>query len=215
APVRVRALLGRAEEPAFAGRRRVGVPVAWDEASRRRLRRTAADGADVAIDLERAAYLADGAVLDDDGERVLVVERTAEPALVVRFAADAPAEVLVAQALALGHAFGNQHVPIDVAPGEARVPLTTSEQIARATVAALRLDGVTVEVADVALGARRPLPVGHAHGGDHAHDHADPHDHAHDDRHAHAHDHAHDDRHAHAHDHAHGHHREEPHGDAT
>jgi urease accessory protein len=167
-------LLGDADDPRYVGRRRVPVPVAWDEASRRRLRRAAQDGTDVAIDLPSPAYLAEGAVLHDDGERVLVVARTLEPALVVRFDLGLPAIRLVEQALALGHAFGNQHVPTDVVEGEARIPLTTSEQIARATVEALHLDGVTLEVVDVALGRLRPLPVGHARdvaGGHHAHDH--------------------------------------------
>jgi len=164
APVRVGALLGHADDARFAGRRLVPVPVAWDEAGRRRLRRAAADGTDVVVDLAHAAYLADGAVLHDDGTRILVVARTPEPALVVRLDPTAPPARLVAQALALGHAFGNQHVPIDVADGEARIPLTTSEAVARATVEALALEGATVELAEVALGRTRPLPVGHAHG---------------------------------------------------
>jgi urease accessory protein len=206
APVHVTALLGDAGERRFAGRRRVDVSVAWDEASRRRLRRPAHDGTDVTIDLARGGYLADGAVLHDDGERMLVVARTPERALVVRLDPAATLERLVEQALLLGHAFGNQHVPIDVAGGEVRIPVTTSEQIARATVAALDLDGVSVEVADVALGRERPLPVGHAHGGhahgDHDRDHAHG-DHAHGD---HDRDHAHGD---HDRDHAHGGHPHE------
>jgi urease accessory protein len=155
--------VGRVEEPRFAGRRVVAVSVAWDEAARRRLRRRAADGTDVAIDLERGAYLADGTVLDDDGERVVVVARPVEPALVVRFDMRLPPACLVAQALAVGHAFGNQHVPIDLEEGVARIPLTTSEAIARATVEALSLEGAVVSVGDVALGRFRPLSGGHGH----------------------------------------------------
>ena len=37
-------ILGAASEPRFAGRRLVGLPVAWDEATRRVLRRRAHDG---------------------------------------------------------------------------------------------------------------------------------------------------------------------------
>ena len=158
-------LRGDAGQAEFAGRRRVDVPVAWDEASRRRLRRTAADGTDVAIDLGPDSYLADGAVLDDDGERLLVVTRSPEPTLLIRFDLSLPGAQLVQQATAIGHAFGNQHVPVDVAEGEVRVPLTTSERVARATVEALGLDGVTMAVSAVALGATAPLSVGHAHRG--------------------------------------------------
>ena len=157
-------LHGDIGEAAFAGRRVVDVQVAWDEASRRRLRRTATDGTDVAIDVGPNSYLADGAVLDDDGERVLVVARSREPALRIRFDLGLPGARLVEQATAIGHAFGNQHVPVDVVAGEVWVPLTTSEQIARATVDSLELDGVTMMVSEVALGARAPLSVGHAHG---------------------------------------------------
>ena len=74
-----------------------------------------------------------------------------------------PVATLVEQALIVGHAFGNQHLPIEIARGEARFPLTTSEAIARMTVDALGLDGVTVAVADLALGRLRPLSGGHVH----------------------------------------------------
>jgi urease accessory protein len=161
--VHVTELLGNVSEARFSDRRIVGVPVAWDEATRRRLRRSAADGTDVTISLGDGTYLADGAVLDDDGGRVLAIARPSEPALVVRFDLALPAARLVEQAVALGQAFGNQHVPIDATLGEARIPLTTSEAIARNTVDALRLEGATVTVAAVALGAARPLWSGHRH----------------------------------------------------
>lgn len=161
--VHVTSLLGHVSDPRFACRRVIGVPVAWDEATRRRLRRSAADGTDVTISLRDGAYLADGAVLEDDGERIFAVARPPEPALVVRFDLTLPAALLVEQALALGQAFGNQHVPIDATRGEARIPLTTSESIARGTVEALGLEGATVTVGEVALGVSRPLSSGHGH----------------------------------------------------
>lgn len=169
--VRVTTLLGSVTEGRFQDRRRVGVPVAWDEASRRRLRRVAADGTDVAIELEQPAYLADGTVLADDGERVLIVERKPEPALVVRFDMKLAPATLVANALALGHAFGNQHVPIDISETDVRVPLTTSARVARQTVSSLNLNGVAVSVEDVAMGSQRPLPVGHQHAAAQVHEH--------------------------------------------
>lgn len=165
-------LLGAASEPRFAGRRVVGVPVAWDEATRRVLRRRAHDGTDVTIALERGAFLADGAVLHDDGERILVVERRREPALVVRFAAGLDSATLVGLAMRLGHAFGNQHIPIDVVGGEAHIPITTSETVARATVSALGAgDMIEVHVAEIALGAHVPIDgQRHDHaGGGHQH----------------------------------------------
>jgi urease accessory protein len=161
--VRVQRLLGSLEEQRFRGRRRVDVAVAWDEASRVRLRREAADGTDVIIDLDEGAYLFDGAVLHDDGWRVLVVSRRLERALVVRLDLELAADRLVAQALLIGHAFGNQHAPADIDGAEIRIPLITSEATARATVDRLALERVSVNVADVALGRLAPLSTGHVH----------------------------------------------------
>lgn len=157
-------ILGSAGEPRFAGRRLERLPIAYDEASKRRLRRSTDAGTDVAISVQRGTYLAEGSVLDDDGERIVVVERRPAPALVVRFAGDLQADALVRQAVMLGHAFGNQHVPLEVAGREVRIPLTTSEQVARATVAALGLERIEVEQVSVALGRERPLSAGHRHG---------------------------------------------------
>ena len=161
--VHVQRLLGSVEEPEFRGRRRVGVAVAWDEAARRRLRREATDGTDVVIDLDDGVYLFDGAVLCDDGSRVLVVSRTPERALVVRLNLELPPAKLVGQALLIGHAFGNQHAPADIEGAEIRIPLITSEATARATIDRLSLEGVSMAIGDVALGRLAPLSTGRAH----------------------------------------------------
>jgi urease accessory protein len=161
--IRVQRLLGSVEDQPFRQRRRVDVAVAWDEASRPRLRREAADGTDVVIDLDEGAYLFDGAVLHDDGSRVLAVSRRLERALVVRLDLELAADDLVAQALVIGHAFGNQHAPADIDGAEIRIPLITSEATARATVDRLSLERVSVTVADVALGRLAPLSTGHVH----------------------------------------------------
>lgn len=158
-----REILGRLDEPRFAGRRVERLAVDWAAAAKRRLRGDTDAGTDIALDLPHGSYLADGAVLHDDGVRVVAVARSAEPALVVRFDAALPASALAGQAARLGHAFGNQHVPLDVEDGAIRVPITTSEQVARDTVTALGLDGATVTVEQVALGAHAPFATGHRH----------------------------------------------------
>jgi urease accessory protein len=159
----VREIIGRRDEPRFSARRVERLPVAWHEASKGRLRRSTDAGTDVALDLPRGAFLADGAVLDDDGRRVIVAERRPEPALVVRFEPGAAPERVAEQAFRLGHALGNQHVPAEVDGEAVRVPLTTSEEVARATVEALGLDAVRVEVEPVPLGREGPMAAGHAH----------------------------------------------------
>lgn len=165
--LRLDAILGRRDEPRFAGREVDELPVTWAEAGRRRLRRATASGRDAAIDLQRGTFLADGAVLADDGMRIVVVARTLEPALVIRISEALDPDERVRHAALLGHAFGNQHVPVDVDGAELRVPLTTSEAVARFTVEALGLDGLTVSVEDVALARRSPLhATGHGHAPD-------------------------------------------------
>jgi urease accessory protein len=156
-------ILGTIDDARFAGRRLERLPIDWAQAAKRRLRAHTDAGSDVALDLPRGAYLADGAVLHDDGERVIAVSRTEEPALVVRFDPGLPPAALAGQAARLGHAFGNQHVPLDIEGGAIRVPLTTSEQVARDTVAALGLLGASVSIEPIALGAHAPLAQGHAH----------------------------------------------------
>jgi urease accessory protein len=170
--LRASTLLGRREEARYAGRTIDAVPVTWDEATKRRLRRTSLAGVDVAIDVPRGTYLADGAVLDDDGARIIVVERTAASALVVDLPAAAPPGELIRAAARIGHAFGNQHVPLDVEGTSIRIPLTTSEAVARATVASLGIAGLDVRVDDVVLARAAPMTSGHRHDED---DHAHPH----------------------------------------
>jgi urease accessory protein len=153
----VRGAIGSADEPRFAGRRVECLRVTWHEASKRRLRRSTDAGTDVAVALERDAYLADGDVLDDDGARIVVVRRPAERAVVVCIDPQASRAARLRAAVLLGHVFGNQHVPVEVEGDEIRVPVTTSESIALDTVAALELPGVAARIEMVALAAQRPL----------------------------------------------------------
>lgn len=163
-PTHVTSILGDLADGRFAGRDVDPVSLTSADAAKRRLRLRSARGVDLAVDLPRGSYLRDGAVLLDDGERVVAIERRAEEAVVVRLAPDlAPAELL-RQAVALGHAFGNQHVPVEVGDGEVRVPVTTSAAIVSETLERLHLHGATWEVREVALGRERPLAApGHHH----------------------------------------------------
>jgi urease accessory protein len=163
APLRLTEILGDAGDPRFAGRRVERLAVSSGDAAKRRLRAVSEAGTDVAVDLPRGSYLYHGAVLADDGERVIAVERAPEEAIVVRLdAALAPAE-LIACAAGLGHAFGNQHVPVEIEGGEIRAPVTTSREVAEQTVRSLGLQGIEIEFRLVRLGSSKPLVVSHAH----------------------------------------------------
>lgn len=164
--VHVRALVGSCGEECFAGRLAERVEVATADASKRRLRLRSEGGTDVAVDVPRGTYLHHGAVLDDDGTRIIVVDRKPEDALVVRFAPELSVKERVAAALRLGHAFGNQHVPIEVAEDELRAPITSSAELAEQTVRSLGLAGVEASIERVRLGCDQPLS-GHIHGHHH------------------------------------------------
>lgn len=152
-----REILGDLGERRFEGRAIERLLVDSADASKRRLRRRTDAGTEVAVDLERGSYLREGAVLWDDGVRVVVVERKPEEAMVVRLSQGLSPDERLAQAALLGHAFGNQHVPIEVEGGEIRVPITTSREIAAATVRGLGLEDVEVSFAFVRLGRDGPL----------------------------------------------------------
>lgn len=179
--LRATRILGHRDDPAFAGRALDAVQIGWADAVRRRLRCETTGGLDIAIDVPRGTFLADGAVIADDGARVVVVERARAPVLLVHLDPSSTAAEQVRAAALVGHAFGNQHAPIEVIGGQIRVPLTTSASIATATVENLHLAGVRCEVAEVPLACAAPLAgdAGHRHDGSgdlghHHHHHHSP-----------------------------------------
>ena len=162
-PDHVTEIVGEVDDPRFAGRLIERVVVASSDAAKRRLRAVGDRGTDVAVDLPRGSYLRHGAVLADDGERVIAVERAPEEAIVIRLDPLRESRELVACATRIGHAFGNQHVPVEVEDCEIRAPVTTSREIAEQTVRGLELSGVAIEFRSVRLGCRVPLVVSHGH----------------------------------------------------
>lgn len=160
------AILGHTDDPQFAGRRRHQVTIAWGDAAKQRQHVVADTGLDVRILLPRGSFLADGAVIADDGEQVVVVRRPAEPAITVRFEDNADVDG-ARRMLLLGYALGNQHAPIDVGQDTLAAPLFTSVVAAEAMLADL---GVAGSVADVPLAAagwsRTSGDSSHAHAHD-------------------------------------------------
>lgn len=134
----VHEIIGQLGEDRFARRRIERVLVGRADAGKARLRVRTEAGTDVGIVLRRKEYLADGAVLADDGERIIVVERAPEEVAVVRLHGTADPGLL-ADAVRLGHAFGNQHVPIEVAGEEVVLPVTTSRDVVAETLERLGL----------------------------------------------------------------------------
>lgn len=139
------ALLGRLDDPRFAGRTIETVDVGWGDARKhRQILRTACDR-ELALRLPRGSFLADGSVLDDDGSTVVAVRRPPEDAIVVPLHLPPDPETM-RRALLLGHRLGNRHAPIELTTTELRTPLTTSAPAAERMLAELGLPGVVRRV---------------------------------------------------------------------
>jgi urease accessory protein len=147
--VNAEAILGGIADPRFADRRRHHISIGWGDAAKQRQLVTADTGLEVRILLPRGSFLFDGAVIADDGEQVVVVQRPPEPAISVRF--DQNCDVDGARRmLLLGYLLGNQHAPIDIGEDTLAAPLFTSAHAAEHLLADL---GVTGKVADIPLAA--------------------------------------------------------------
>jgi urease accessory protein len=156
-------ILGHGDEPRFAERRRELLAILSEEAQRRRLRRTTAEGTEVAIDLPRGSFLRQSAVLHDDGERIILVERTPEAALVVRFEPALPAQLLLEQAVRVGHWAGNQHLLVETADHEIRIRIGTTPQLMLRSARGLDLQGARIDVAGVRFALHDAPARPHAH----------------------------------------------------
>lgn len=154
-------ILGRADAPEWAGRSIERVPVAAAEAGRRRLRLRGDQGTEIAIDLPKQGWLFDGAVLHDDGRRLLVVARPPEPVMVITLASLTPAAMF-----RIGHALGNRHSPSEMRDDEIVVPITDTPELASRPVLALGLEGLRLRFEQRPFAANAPPDCGAA-----AHDH--------------------------------------------
>jgi urease accessory protein len=156
-------IIGDAGDTRYAGRRIELLVVTAADATRPRLRLSTTAGTDVAIQLERGSFLRHGAVVHDDGERIVVIERALERTMLIEVDPALERHEIIRQVALLAHAFGNQHVPIEVEDHRILVPITTSEGVARATVERLSLSGVRLRFEDTQLGRFEPLRGGLSH----------------------------------------------------
>jgi urease accessory protein len=141
------------------------VDIPWAEAGKRLLRRRTKRGLDFAISLEHSQYLFHGAILFNSDEQTVVVSRPKEPALIIDLNPACLIEDIIQQAALIGHAFGNQHVPIEVLGHSILVPVLTNEEVMARTVQDLKLGELSLRFDFVRLGASRPLLMTrHTHG---------------------------------------------------
>jgi urease accessory protein len=228
----IEAVLGNATDPRWSGRLAGASvdPLELDhwEAQKNRLRKKTAGGVEVAISLDRGAFMRDGDVLlwDAAAARAVVARISLRDVMVIHLddiAGTAP-EVACRTCVELGHALGNQHWPALVKGNRVYVPLTVDRKVMASVMNTHRFEGIRYEfvpggevVPYLAPHESRRL-FGGAEGPLHTHTHEQ---YAAVDTetgqtyarppvrtqaaHTHSHPHAHADEHAHSHDHAHPH----------
>ncbi|MDG4898648.1 hypothetical protein P9272_34620 [Mesorhizobium sp. WSM4976] len=133
------------------------IDVPWAEAAKRLLRRRTKGGLDFALSMQHSQYLFHGAVLYNDEDHTVVVRRPEELALIVDLSQTSSVPDIVRQAALIGHAFGNQHVPVEVDGCCILMPMLSSEDLMTKTVSDLKLGELSLRFDRVRLGASRPL----------------------------------------------------------
>jgi urease accessory protein len=133
------------------------IDVPWAEAAKRLLRRRTKGGLDFALSMQHSQYLFHGAVLYNDEDHTVVVSRPEELALIVDLSQTSSVPDIVRQAALIGHAFGNQHVPVEVDGCCILMPMLSSEDLMTKTVSDLKLGELSLRFDRVRLGASRPL----------------------------------------------------------
>ncbi|KJR05229.1 urease accessory protein UreE [Gordonia sp. PS3] len=161
------------------------------EAQKSRLRRTTANGDEVAVSLDRGVQLRDGDVLeyDEDAKTAIIARITLQDVMEVDLSqvAGRDENTVIQTRLELGHAIGNPHWPAVVKGVKVYVPLTVAQPVMNSVMRTHALEGVVhrfIPGAEVIPyiaphEARRLFGGAAREGGGHTHTH--PHGHAGDD----------------------------------
>jgi len=149
----IEAVLGNANDPEWAARLSTAAvePLELDhwEAQKNRFRKKTASGVEVAVSLDRGAFLRNGDVLLWDAQAALaVVARISlRDVMIVHLdglAAVAP-EIAMRTCVELGHALGNQHWPALVKSNRVYVPLTVDRKVMASVMNTHRFEGIRYE----------------------------------------------------------------------
>jgi urease accessory protein len=146
-------VLGNAGDPEWAAQLAAGTvePLALDhwEAQKNRFRKKTASGVEVAVSLDRGAFLRDGDVLlwDAATSRAVVARISLRDVMIVdlgELAAQDP-EYAMRTCVELGHALGNQHWPALVKGTRVFVPLTVDRKVMASVMKTHRFEGIRYE----------------------------------------------------------------------
>lgn len=151
--VLVEKVLGNAADPEWAARlatanvESLGLDH-W-EAQKNRFRKKTASGREVAVSLDRGAFLRDGDVLlwDDDGRTAVVARISLREVMVIHLDQLSGQDPVVAMraCIELGHALGNQHWPALVKDTRVFVPLTVDRKVMASVMKTHRFEDIRCE----------------------------------------------------------------------
>ncbi|HEY4138660.1 MAG TPA: urease accessory protein UreE [Casimicrobiaceae bacterium] len=123
-------------------------PLALDhwEAQKNRLRKRTAAGTEIAISLDRGAFLRDGDILlwNEETRTAIVARITLRDVMVIHIDAST-SELLLRTCVELGHALGNQHWPALVKGARVFVPLTVDRKVMASVMDTHRFEHVRYE----------------------------------------------------------------------
>jgi urease accessory protein len=149
----VEAVLGNVSDPEWAERLAAATvdPLELDhwEAQKNRFRKKSAGGVEVAVSLERHAFLRSGDVLlwDAQARRAVVARISLRDVMIIHLE-DLPAatlEIAMRTCVELGHALGNQHWPALVKGNRVYVPLTVDRKVMASVMNTHRFEGIRYE----------------------------------------------------------------------
>jgi urease accessory protein len=149
----VEAVLGNAGDPEWAAR--LGA-VAVDElaldhweAQKNRFRKKTASGVEIAVSLDRGAFMRDGDVLlwDAPAARAVVARISLRDVMIIHLdeLAQLAPEIALRTCVELGHALGNQHWPALVKGNRVFVPLTVDRKVMSSVMNTHRFEGIRYE----------------------------------------------------------------------
>ena len=148
-------VLGNVSDPAWGARVAGGTveTLALDhwEAQKNRFRKKTASGVEVAVSLDRGAFLRDGDVLlwDAAAGRGVVAQISLRDVMIIHLdllAGQTP-EIALRTCVELGHALGNQHWPALVKGNRVFVPLTVDRKVMASVMNTHRFEGIRFEFA--------------------------------------------------------------------
>lgn len=153
---RVEEVLGQINEPRFEGLRRDYVDMPWFDARKPRQRVRSQSGTELELCLAGGTFISDGAVLWADKDSAVVARREPAQACRITFLPTADSELAIREATVLGHALGNQHIPIEFDGADLLAPILTSESVLGDTIAKLGLTTVEAHFGEERLFAQAP-----------------------------------------------------------